>query len=120
MFERLRDYNKVGNHCARALVRLGTDVGQFIPMVFDGVEVRALCRPVKLFLIDLDKPFLYGPGFVHGGMSLYAVALRFSFTGTKGPSPNHEKQPQTIKHPPPNFTLGIMRGAGSFLLAARW
>ena len=24
-------------------------------------------------------------------MSLYAVALRFPFTGTRGPSPNHEK-----------------------------
>jgi hypothetical protein len=29
-------------------------------------------------------------------MSLYAVALMFPFTGTKGPSPNHEKQPQTV------------------------
>ena len=33
---------------------------QFIPKVFDGVEVRALCRPVKLFHTDLNKPFLYG------------------------------------------------------------
>jgi hypothetical protein len=24
------------------------------------VEVRALCRPVKFFHADLDKPFLYG------------------------------------------------------------
>ena len=38
---------------------------QFIPKVFDGVEVRALCRPVKFFYTDLDKPFLYGPHFVH-------------------------------------------------------
>jgi hypothetical protein len=35
-------------------------------MVFDKVEVRALCRPVKFFHTDLDKPFLYGPHFVHG------------------------------------------------------
>jgi hypothetical protein len=35
-------------------------------------------------------------------MSLYVVALTFPFTGTKGPSPNHEKQPQTITPPPPN------------------
>uniref|UniRef100_A0A8C7KIW4 Receptor-type tyrosine-protein phosphatase F n=1 Tax=Oncorhynchus kisutch TaxID=8019 RepID=A0A8C7KIW4_ONCKI len=28
-------------------------------------------------------------------MSLYAVKLRFPFTGTKGPSPNDDKQPQT-------------------------
>ena len=74
---------------------------QFIPKVFDGVEVSALCRPVKFFHTDLNKPFLYGPRFVHGGvvmlnrkrpsqncfhkvgsaelsiMSLYAGALRF-------------------------------------------
>jgi hypothetical protein len=39
-----------------------------IPKVFNGVEVRALCRPVKLFHTDLDKQFLYGPRFVHGGI----------------------------------------------------
>uniref|UniRef100_A0A4W5K0L6 Uncharacterized protein n=1 Tax=Hucho hucho TaxID=62062 RepID=A0A4W5K0L6_9TELE len=31
---------------------------------------------------------------------------KFPFTGTKGPSPNHEKQPQTIICHPPNFTVG--------------
>jgi hypothetical protein len=36
--------------------------------VFDGIEVRALCRPVKFFHTDLDKPFLYGPRFVHAGI----------------------------------------------------
>jgi hypothetical protein len=41
---------------------------KFIPKVFDGVEVRALCRPVKFFHTDLDKSFLYGPRFVHGGI----------------------------------------------------
>ena len=41
-------------------------------------------------------------------MSLYAVALRFPFTRTKGPSPNHEKQPQTIIPPEPNFTVCAM------------
>ena len=41
-------------------------------------------------------------------MLLCAVALIFPFTGTKGPSPNHEKQPQTIIPPPPNFTVGTM------------
>ena len=41
-------------------------------------------------------------------MSLYAVALRFLFTGTKGPRPNHKKLPQTIISPPPNFTVGTM------------
>jgi hypothetical protein len=29
--------------------------------VFDGVEVRGLCRPVKFFHTDLNKLFLYGP-----------------------------------------------------------
>jgi hypothetical protein len=37
---------------------------------------------------------------------LYAEALRFPFTGTKGLSPNHEKQPQAIIAPPLNFTVG--------------
>ena len=47
-------------------IMLGSQsVFQFIPKVFDGVEVRALCRPVKLFHTDLNKPFLYGPHFVH-------------------------------------------------------
>jgi hypothetical protein len=40
-------------------IRPGSQSGfQFIPKVFDGVEVRALCRPVKFFHTDLDKPFL--------------------------------------------------------------
>ena len=41
---------------------------QFISKVFDGVEVWALCRPVKFFHTDLDKPFLYGPRFVREGI----------------------------------------------------
>ena len=98
---------------------------QFIPKVYDVVEVRALCRPGKFFHTELDKPFLYGHCFVHGGIVMlkqerafpqtvakvrstessrmsYVIALRFPFTGSKGPSPNHEKQ-----HPP-NFTVGTM------------
>ena len=59
---------------------------------------------------------LYGPRFVHRGivmlkqerMLLYAVALRFPFTGTKEPKPNLKKQPQTIIPPPPNFTVNTM------------
>ena len=51
-----------------ATIRSGSQSAfQFIPKVFDGVEVRALCKPVKLFHTDLDKPFLHGPRFVHGG-----------------------------------------------------
>ena len=41
---------------------------QFIPKVFDVVEVRALCRPVKFLHTNLDKLVLYGPRFVHGGI----------------------------------------------------
>ena len=41
---------------------------QFIPQVFNGVEVRALSRPVKFFHTDFNKPFLYGPRFVHWGI----------------------------------------------------
>ena len=41
-------------------------------------------------------------------MSLYAVALRFPFNWTKGPSLNHEKQPQAVIPPPPSFTVGTM------------
>ena len=40
---------------------------QFIPKMFK-VEVRATCKPVKFFHTDLDKPFLYGPRFVHVGI----------------------------------------------------
>uniref|UniRef100_A0AAZ3RBK8 Potassium voltage-gated channel subfamily A member 3 n=1 Tax=Oncorhynchus tshawytscha TaxID=74940 RepID=A0AAZ3RBK8_ONCTS len=34
----------------------------------NGVEDRALCRPVKFFHTDQDKPFPYGPCFVHRGI----------------------------------------------------
>ena len=61
-------------------MRLSNDVGairpdsqsafQFIPNLFDGVEVKALCRPVKFFHTDLNKPFLYGPRFVPGRIDM--------------------------------------------------
>ena len=51
------------------LIRPGSQsVFQFIPKLVNGVEVRALCRPVKFFHTDLDKPFLYGHHFVHRGI----------------------------------------------------
>ena len=37
---------------------------QLIPNVFDGVEVRAQCMPVKFFHTNLDKPLPFGPFFV--------------------------------------------------------
>ena len=45
-------------------------------------------------------------------LSLYAVALRCPFT--EGPSPNHEKQPQTIIPPPPNFSWHSPLGQVAF------
>ena len=50
---------------------------QFIPTVFGGVEVRALCRPVKFFNTDLDKPFLYGPRFMCGGIVMLKQEMAF-------------------------------------------
>lgn len=38
---------------------------QFIPKVFSWVEVRALCRPLKVFHSHLVKPRLYGAYFGH-------------------------------------------------------
>ena len=109
-----KSISEVGHWCW--VIRPGSQlVFQFIPKVFDGVEVRALCRPVEFFHTELNKPFLYGPRFGHGALScwnrkgpspncchkigstesyiylLYAIALRFPFSGTKGLSPNYEK-----------------------------
>ena len=100
-------------HCCWEIRPGAQSAFQFIPKVFGGDEVRALCKPVMIFQTDLDKPCLYGPCFVKVGstessrMSLYAVALRFPFTGTKEPKP-WKKQPQTIIPLPPNFTVNTM------------
>jgi hypothetical protein len=59
--------SKVGHRCW--VIRPDSQsVFQFIPKVFDVVEVRAMCRSVKFFHTEFDKPFLYGPRFVHGGI----------------------------------------------------
>ena len=51
------------------MIRPGSQLEfQFIPKLLDGVEVRVLCRPVKFFHTDLDKPFMYGPCFIHSGI----------------------------------------------------
>ena len=99
--------------------------------------VRALCRPLVFLLTKLIKPRLYWPCFVRrdtvvlkqepaspscchkvGGiylskMSWYAVTLMLCFTGTEGPSPNPEKQPQPIIPHTPNFTVVAMHYADS-------
>ena len=60
-----KSISEVGHRCWA--IRPGSAC-QFIPKVFNRVEDRALCRPVKFFHTDLDKQFLYGPCFVHGGI----------------------------------------------------
>ena len=102
-----------------------------------------LCRPVKLFPTDLDKPFfiwtsLCARGHCHvetgkalpqtvttkleaqlSRMSLYAVALRFPFAGTKGPRPNHgKKSPRPLFLIHQTLQLALCIGAGSILLAS--
>uniref|UniRef100_A0A0E9T0A5 Uncharacterized protein n=1 Tax=Anguilla anguilla TaxID=7936 RepID=A0A0E9T0A5_ANGAN len=42
----------------------------------------------------------------HNFLECPCSILDCPFTGTKGPSLNHEKQPQTIISPPLNFTIG--------------
>lgn len=90
-----------------ASVRSDTDVGL---TVLDGVEVRALFRPVRFFQNKLGNPFLYGAGLVHEGIvmlkqkrdkvgravlskiELYAVAIKFSFLlEIKDPNPTMKK-----------------------------
>ncbi|MCI4389931.1 hypothetical protein PGIGA_G00116720 [Pangasianodon gigas] len=43
-------------------------VFQFIPKVFSGVEVRALCRTLEFFHSNLHTPCLHGARFVHRGI----------------------------------------------------
>ena len=51
-------------------------------------------------------------------MSLYAVVSRLPFTGNKGPSPNHEKQPQPIIPPHQTLQLALCIRAGNILFAS--
>ncbi|MCJ8734611.1 hypothetical protein PDJAM_G00237230 [Pangasius djambal] len=41
---------------------------EFIPKVFSGVEVRALCRTLEFFHSNLHTPCLHGARFVHRGI----------------------------------------------------
>ena len=61
-------FESLGGHRCWAIRPGSQSAFQFIPKVFDGVQVRALFRPVKLFHTDLHKPFLYESRFVHGVM----------------------------------------------------
>lgn len=98
-------------------MRSGTDVGQeglahslhssSYQKVFDRIEVRALCRPVKLFMDlalctgaqscwnkkGLPQTVSTTLEVVLSKMAWHTEALRSPFTGSKGPSTNPEKQP---------------------------
>jgi hypothetical protein len=72
-----KSISEVGHWCWA--IRTGLQSAfQFIPKVFDVVEVRALCRPVKFFHTDLDKLFLYGPCFVYGGIVMLKQERAFT------------------------------------------
>ena len=51
-------------------------------------------------------------------MALYAVALRFPFTETKGPSPNHEKSPRPLFILHQTLQSALCIRAGSVILAS--
>lgn len=56
----------IGSHSATRAIRPGSH--------WEGVEVAALCRPVKFFSTKLRKSFLSGPGFVHKDMAVKGMA----------------------------------------------
>ena len=80
---------------------------QFIPKALEGVEVRALCRPVRFFHTKLGKHFYMelactqGHCHVERGkgqtllskISLFDVALRFPSLESRGP--NQDEQTKT-------------------------
>ncbi len=96
------------------LMRSGSQ-SVFIPKVLDGVEVRALCRPIKFFHNKLGKLFVYWPVYGVSVMlkqerafitvnchsvvvplsriSLYAVAIMYVY-------PSLELRCQTLKNIP--------------------
>ncbi|MCJ8748396.1 hypothetical protein PDJAM_G00164290 [Pangasius djambal] len=51
-------------------------VFQFIPKVFSGVEVRALCRTLEFFHSNLHTPCLHGARFVHRGVVMLEQSER--------------------------------------------
>ena len=71
-----KSISEVGHRCWA--IRPGSQSEfQFISNMFNGVEFRALCRPVMFFHTDLEKPLLYGPHFVHGGIVLLKQEMAF-------------------------------------------
>ena len=51
-------------------------------------------------------------------MSLHAVVSRYPFTGTKGPSFNHDQHPRPLFLPHKTLQLALCIGEGSVLLAS--
>jgi hypothetical protein len=126
-------------HCWGYLLQ---SVFQFIPKVFDGVEVGTLCRKscpstsisTNHFCMDLTlcKGALLrwnrkgpSPNCCHKvgsielpRMSLYAVALRFPFTGTKGHSRIMKNIPIPLFLFHQTLLLVFCIGKGSVLLAS--
>uniref|UniRef100_A0A4W5PB89 N-terminal EF-hand calcium binding protein 2 n=1 Tax=Hucho hucho TaxID=62062 RepID=A0A4W5PB89_9TELE len=92
----------------------GTNVEQFVTRFLlkeSSNQIQSLLNSVESAVDAIDEQHCKALSFEtteSSRMSLYAVALRFPFTATKGLSPNHEKQSQTIIPPPPNFTVGTM------------
>ncbi len=79
--------------------------------MLDGVEVRALCRPVKFFHIKLNKTFLLKPGFVNRGTVILkqervlpklspqlAQSMKTSEKQTKSTQTYADKCPYTFGH----------------------
>ncbi len=102
--------------------------------MLNGVEDRTLCRPVKFFYTKLIQPCLYGPFFLFTGaqscwnrkgpspncshkMSQYAEALRFIFTGTKGPNPRNSPIPVSLLHQ--TLQLAQCGQTGNVVLSAK-
>lgn len=81
----------------------------------DGVEVRTMCRPVKLFRTKQGEPFLYGAGFVFGSIvTLKQERDKRNFSSLELQDSNHEKQPQTK-----GTQIYVKRGV-HILLAIKW
>jgi hypothetical protein len=92
-------HSNSSQRCSMGL-RSGLGAGQ--SSSFTPISTNHFCMDLALFTGVLSFWNRKGPSLncchkvgttESSRMSLYDVALRFPFTGNKGPSPNHEKQP---------------------------
>uniref|UniRef100_UPI0035901350 leukocyte tyrosine kinase receptor n=1 Tax=Myxine glutinosa TaxID=7769 RepID=UPI0035901350 len=115
--------------CVYACVPGSQSAFQFIPKVFDGVEVRALCRLVKFFHTDLNKPFLHGPALCTWAFVM--LKQERAFPKLFPQTPDHDSSSTKLyslhyasrqiafsSHPPnPDSSVGLPDGeVGSFEL----